>query len=77
MYICTCINIYVYVYMYVYIICMEVYVRICVSSGMSILLKLQLFNSVRSKYNILHLFKLFTMTCILFKIYGRQIHISL
>ena len=39
--------------------------------------KLQLFNSVRSKYYILYLFKLFIMTCILFNIYGRQIHISL
>ena len=36
-----------------------VYVVVC----LNLVKKLQLFNSVCSKYYILHLFKLFTMTC--------------
>ena len=69
-YICICVHVCIH---YIYgNACTIMYI-----SGMSQFCeKNTVFNSVRSKYYILHLFKLFTINCVLFNIYGRQIYIS-
>ena len=77
MFICLCIDMFMYKYICMYTLhvwkCMYEYVYVVVCFTLVKKLKL---NSVRSKYYILHLFKLFTVSCVLFSIYGRQIHIS-